>query len=112
MLLHNGFIGKIEYDDRRDLITGEVVNARDLLEFSGTDAREVRKNFIKCVEDYCTLHQNPQDQESIPFIGNYTISLTADKQNRVMREAKREATSMEVWLNRRMSQHLDDYFRD
>ncbi|MDQ7051098.1 MAG: hypothetical protein Q9M92_16860 [Enterobacterales bacterium] len=112
MLLHNGFIGKIEYDDRRDLITGEVVNARDLLEFYGADAREVRKSFIKCVDDYCSLHQNPQEQESIPFIGNYSISLTADKQNRVMREAKREGTSMEVWLNRRMNEHLDEYFTD
>jgi len=112
MLLHKGFIGKIEYDDRQDQITGEVVNSRDLLEFIGSDAREIRKNFIKCIDDYCSLHQDPQEQESIPFIGNYTISLTADKQTRVMREAKREGTSMEVWLNRRMNDHLDEFFKD
>lgn len=112
MLLHKGFIGKIEYDDRRSILTGEVINARDLLEFDGDSAIDIKNNFVKCVEDYCELHAENQGTSSIPFIGNYNISLNSDKQNQVMRAAKREGASMEIWLNRRINQHLVEFFNE
>lgn len=112
MLLHKGFIGKIEFDDRRLRLTGEVLNALDLLEFDGNSAEEIKQNFVKCVEDYCEMHKERRNQESIPFIGNYNISLTAEQQNRVMKAAKQAGSSMEIWLNRRISEHLGDFFKD
>lgn len=112
MLLHKGFIGKIEFDDRRLLLTGEVLNALDLLEFDGKTAEEIKQNFIKCIEDYCEMHKERKTQESIPFIGNYNISLTAEQQNRVMNAAKQDGSSMETWLNRRINDHLGDFFKD
>jgi len=112
MLLHKGFIGKIEFDDRRLLLTGEVLNALDLLEFDGKTAEEIKHNFIKCVEDYCEMHRERRTQESIPFIGNYNISLTAEQQNRVMNAAKEDGSSMETWLNRRINHHLGDFFKN
>ncbi len=112
MLLHKGFIGKIEFDDRRQMLTGEVLNALDLLEFDGKTAGEIKKNFIKCVDDYCEIHLERDGQESVPFIGNYNISLTADRQSQVMQAAKQEGSSMEIWLNRRINEHLVDFFQD
>ena len=110
MLLHKGFIGKIEYDHRRNLLTGEVLNAVDLLEFDGNSAEEIKNNFIKCIEDYSELHQEFADQNFVPFIGSYNISLTSDKQNQVMEAAKIDGSSMETWLNRRVNAHLLDFF--
>jgi len=112
MLLHNGFIGKIEFDDHRLCLTGEVLNATDLLEFDGQTAEEIKRNFIKCVEDYCELHKYHNNQNSIPFIGSYNISLSKDKQEQVMKAAKKEGSSMEIWLNRRVNDHLGDFFKD
>ncbi len=112
MLLHKGFIGKIEYDHHRNLLTGEVLNAIDLLEFDGSNADEIKNNFIKCIEDYSELHQEVTAQEFVPFIGNYNISLTADKQTHVMQAAKQDGSSMEAWLNRRINEHLGDFFSD
>jgi len=119
MLLHKGFIGKIEFDDRRLILMGEVINAPDLLEFDGKTADEIRRNFIKCVDDYCILHTEITQGESlvtegssIPFIGNYNISLPAERQSQVMRAAKREGSSMEIWLNRRINEHLGDFFEE
>jgi predicted HicB family RNase H-like nuclease len=112
MLLHKGFIGKIEFDDRRLLLTGEVLNALDLLEFDGKTAEEIKVNFIKCVEDYCEIHQQKNTQEFIPFIGNYNISLTAAQQKHVMKAAKQDGSSMETWLNRRINDHLGDFFKE
>lgn len=112
MLLHKGFIGKIEFDDRRSILTGEVLNAPDLLEFDGKTAAEIKRNFVKCVNDYCQLHQEQSNNSSIPFIGNYSISLPADRQTQVMRAAKRDGSSMEIWLNRRINDHLGEFFEE
>lgn len=112
MLLHKGFIGKIEFDDRRSMLTGEVLNTPDLLEFEGENAEEIKNNFIKCVEDYCILNQERCCQDTIPFIGNYNIRLNSDRQNQVMQAAKKEGASMEIWLNRRINQHLGEFFKD
>jgi len=112
MLLHKGFIGKIEYDDRRSLLTGEVVNSLDLLEFDGKSAEDIKKNFIKCVNDYCLLYRERCGQASLPFIGNYSISLAAERQSQVMEAAKEDGSSMEIWLNRRINDHLGDFFKD
>ncbi len=112
MLLHRGFIGKIEFDDRRSILTGEVLNAPDLLEFDGKSAQEIKRNFIKCVDDYCTLHCERKNDSSVPFIGNYSISLPSDRQSQVMRAAKLDGSSMEIWLNRRINDHLVDFFAE
>jgi len=112
MLLHKGFIGKIEFDDRRLILVGEVLNAPDLLEFDGETAEEIRRNFVKCIEDYCVLRSERSNESSVPFIGNYSISLPADRQSQVMRAAKNDGSSMEIWLNRRINDHLSDFFAE
>jgi len=112
MLLHRGFIGKIEYDDHRGILAGEVVNSVDLLEFDGKTAEELKKNFVKCVDDYCFLYREKSGHTTIPFIGNYSISLAAERQTQVMKAAIREGSSMEIWLNRRINDHLVDFFKD
>lgn len=112
MLLHRGFIGKIEFDDRRLLLTGEVLNAVDLLEFDGKTAEEIKNNFVKCVDDYCEIHVENQGFNSVPFIGHYNISLNSNQQSQVMRAAQKEGSSMEIWLNRRINKHLGEFFKD
>jgi predicted HicB family RNase H-like nuclease len=112
MLLHKGFIGKIEFDHHHSILRGEVLNAMDLLEFDGRSAEEIKQNFIKCVDDYCLLNNERNTKDSIPFIGNYSISLSADKQNCVMKAARESGSSMEIWLNRRINDHLGEYFKE
>ena len=112
MLLHRGFIGKIEFDDQRNILVGEVVNSIDLLEFEGKTAEELKSNFIKCVNDYCLLYRERMGHNTVPFIGNYSISLAAERQAQVMRAAIQEGSSMEIWLNRRINDHLLDFFKD
>ena len=112
MLLHKGFIGKIDYDDRSGRLCGEVVNAPDLLEFDGNTAKEIYKNFVKCVEDYLIINQESSDQEqgATSFVGQYSLSLSSNVLNRVMRKAKREGSSIETWLNRWVNSSLSEFF--
>ncbi len=111
MLLHKGFIGKVDYDDRTERLIGEVVNAPDLLEFDGNTAKEIQQNFIKSVEDYLTINQESGEKGATSFVGQYSLSLSNNTLNKVMRKAKREGSSIETWLNRWVNSSLTDYFK-
>jgi predicted HicB family RNase H-like nuclease len=106
MLLHKGFIGKLDYNDRTQKLIGEVVNAPDLLEFDGSSAKEIHKNFIKCVDDYLIINEESDEQQATSFVGQYSLSLSHDVLDKVMRKAKREGSSIETWLNRWVNSSL------
>ena len=110
MLLHKGFIGKVDYDDRAGRLFGEVVNSSDLLEFDGNTAKEIHKNFVKCVEDYLIINQESEEQGATSFVGQYSLSLSSNVLNEVMRNAKREGSSIETWLNRWVNSTLAEFF--
>ena len=111
MLLHKGFIGKIDYDERTQRVVGEVVNSPDLLEFDGKTAKELQQNFIKCVNDYETINNESRDQNSASFIGQYSVSLSSQVLDKVMRKAKRDGASVEIWLNRWINESLDQFLK-
>ncbi len=115
MLLHKGFIGKVDYDDRAGRLVGEVVNSPDLLEFDGDTAKEIHKNFVKCIEDYLIInkefsHQETGEQGATSFVGQYSLSLSNNVLNKVMHKAKRDGSSIETWLNRWVNSSLSEFF--
>ncbi len=112
MLLHKGFIGKLDSNDRTKTLSGEVVNAHDLLEFDGASAKEIHANFVKCVEDYLVINEESGEQQATSFMGQYSLSLSHDVLDEVMRKAKREGSSIETWLNRWVNSSLTKFLKN
>ena len=110
MLIYRGFIGQIDYDDETKQLVGEVVNSMDLLEFRGQTAAEIKANFQNCIDEYLTFQNEYVGDNPIPFIGNFTISLTTDKQNKVIQAAQKNGQSVNHWLNNQVDSHLSQYF--
>ena len=110
MLIYKGFIGQIDYDDETKKLVGEVVNSIDLLEFEGVSAAEIKANFRLCVDEYLSFQKEYADNKAIPFIGNFSICLTTDKQKKVIRAAQNEGESVSQWLNKRVDSDLSRYF--
>lgn len=110
MLLHKGFIGKVDYDDRSETLIGEVVNSSDLLEFDGATAKEIQQNFVKCIDDYLVINKESGEQSATSFVGQYSLSLSNTVLEKAMRKAKREGSSIETWLNRWVNASLTEYF--
>jgi predicted HicB family RNase H-like nuclease len=111
MLLHKGFIGKIDYDEREERLSGEVVNAPDLLEFDGNTAKQLQQNFIKCVDDYLTINQESGEEGTTSLVGQFSLHLSNSILDNVMRKAKREGSSIETWLNRWANASLIEHFK-
>ena len=110
MLIYRGFIGQIDYDDETKKLVGEVVNSIDLIEFSGGTAIEVKLNFQKCIDEYLIFQSEYVGDNPVPFVGNFTICLTTEKQNQVIQAAQEKGQSVSHWLNKQVDDHLSDYF--
>ena len=110
MLIYRGFIGQIDYDDENKTLVGEVVNSTDLIEFSGNSAGDIKQNFQSCIDEYLSFQKEYAHNNPIPFIGNFTICLTTDKQDKVIKAAQENGQSISHWLNQRVDSHLSRYF--
>lgn len=111
MLLYKGFLGQIDYDHATDSLVGEVVNSIDVLEFSGNTAEQIRVNFQACIDDYLVCQMEQVGVSPTPFVGNFTLSLSTDKQKQVIRAALKDGQSVAHWLNQHIDAYLQDYFK-
>ena len=110
MLIYKGFIGQIDYQSKTERLVGEVVNSVDLLEFDGASAMEIKYNFRRCVDEYLTLQNELAGDSPTPFVGNFSVCLSTEKQGKVIRAAQRQGQSVSHWLNARIDSHLNHYF--
>lgn len=110
MLIYKGFIGQIDYDSETHRLVGEVVNSIDLLEFDGECAVEIKENFQQCVDDYLAFQNEYVGVNPTPFVGNFTICLSTDKQDKVIKAAQSNGQSVSHWLNQRVDILLSRYF--
>jgi len=112
MLIYKGFIGQIDYDSETNRLVGEVVNSIDLLEFDGQSAHDIRASFRRCVDEYLLMQKEMAGVHPTPFVGNFTVCLSTDKQDKVIKAAQRQGQSVSHWLNKRIDSHLNNYFAD
>ena len=110
MLIYKGFIGQIDYDSETHRLVGEVVNSVDLIEFDGNSAQEIKANFQRCVDEYLDFQKEMIGVSPTPFVGNFTICLSTDKQDKVIKAAQSQGESVSHWLNRRVDSYLSQYF--
>ncbi len=110
MLIYKGFIGQIDFNNDSKLLVGEVVNTQDLIEFYGETAQELQTNFKSRIDEYIQFHKVQSGVSPTPFVGNFTICLSLDQQNKVIHAAKSNGESVSHWLNQRVDSFLNQYF--
>jgi predicted HicB family RNase H-like nuclease len=110
MLVYQGFIGQIDYNDKTQQFVGEVVNAHDLLEFSGKDVVEIKRNFQHSVNEYIAFQKNYLGKNALPMVGNFSVCLTTDQQSKVIQAAHNQGQSVSHWLNQQVDIYLNHYF--
>jgi len=110
MLIYKGFVGQIDYDNQANRLTGEVINSIDFLEFDGESANELRANFQRCIDEYLCFHKDYVGTTPTPFVANFTVCLSTDKQHQVINEARQQGQSVSHWLNSHVDSMLSGYF--
>lgn len=98
MLIHKGFIGKVEYDDESELFHGEVINTRDVITFQSDNSHNLKKEFIDSVEDYLDFCKERGEDPEKPFSGKFNLRLEPELHREAFIAAKTSGVSLNTWV--------------
>jgi predicted HicB family RNase H-like nuclease len=106
MLVYKGFIASIDYQTGSNSFMGQIINAPDVIEFQGENARELKANFERAVDEYLQFNKEESGRSVTPFIARFNLYLTPGQQQAIINKANQESVSVEYWLNREFNHYL------
>lgn len=98
MLIHKGFIGKVDYDDENEIFHGEVINTRDVITFQSDNAHTLKKEFIASIEDYLDFCAERGEEPEKPFSGKFNLRLEPELHREAFIAAKTAGVSLNTWV--------------
>ena len=103
-MTYKGYIGHVEFDDEQHILTGYVVNTRDVITFQGESVSEVEKEFHASVDEYLAWCVEDGIVPGKPYSGKFVVRVAPDLHQKAAIEAKRRGIS----LNRFIEQSVRD----
>jgi predicted HicB family RNase H-like nuclease len=98
MMIYKGYIGQTELDEEAGIISGEVVNTKDVITFQGTTVPEVQKAFRESVEDYLAFCRERGEKPDKPFSGKLVVRMEPDLHQAIYLRAREKGTSLNGFI--------------
>ncbi len=95
---YKGYIGKVEYDDEAGILSGIVINTRDVITFQGESVGEIRKAFEESVDDYLEWCKKDGITPEKPYSGKFNLRLSPEMHQRVAIQAKNKGMSLNRFI--------------
>lgn len=99
---HNGYIGKVDFDEEAGVFHGEVINTRDVITFQGRSVAELKKAFKDSVEDYLTFCASRQEEPDKPFSGQFVTRVSPDLHRQINLAASLSGKSLNAWVSEQL----------
>lgn len=103
MLEHQGYLGRVEFDDEADVFHGEVVGIRDVVTFEGKSVDELRQAFHDSVEDYLAFCEERGESPDKPCSGKFVLRLGPELHRQANMLAAASGKSLNAWVTERLS---------
>jgi|TARA_B100000745_G_C20099833_1_gene376147 predicted HicB family RNase H-like nuclease len=97
MLTHKGFVAHIDYDEDAGMLTGEVLNAPDVLVFSGRSAGELKEAFEKTINEYLRFCEIEGEPKVSQFVSNLALRINSEHYRRILGAARKQNKNVEQW---------------
>ena len=108
MLEHNGYYGKVEFDNDAGLFHGEVVGLRDVVTFEATNVRDLRKAFRDSVDDYLAFCAERGEEPEKPCSGKFMLRISPELHRRANVMAAASGQSLNAWVAEQIEQTVRD----
>jgi predicted HicB family RNase H-like nuclease len=106
MMEHNGYVGKVEFDDQAGVFHGEVINTRDVITFQGKSVTELKKAFHDSVEDYLAFCASREEEPEKPFSGQFLTRISPDLHRQINLAATIAGKSLNAWVAEQLESAL------
>ena len=100
MMEYRGYVAAVEFDDSADILHGRVVNsgAYPIATFEVTDARELRREFERSIDEYLAWCEEDGVEPKRPFSGRLNVRLGSDLHAAVAVAAAAKGVSINSWI--------------
>ena len=97
---YKGYVAEVEFDDTVDILHGRVVNTGPypIATFEATDARELRREFERSVDEYLAWCEEDGVSPQRPFSGKLNLRLGTELHAAVAAIAAARRVSINAWL--------------
>ena len=101
VMIHNGMIGTVEYNDKARLLYGQVQGAKPKIEYAGKTVAELRQAFESSVDKYIATSKQPRPN----LTGSFNVRVGAELHKRAIQRASKDRIS----INKVVIAALEDY---
>lgn len=74
-LTYKGYVAKVEYDSKRELLYGTVQGIRDAVNFESEDPKETEQAFQDAVDGYLRFCEAVGRRSCQPFNGQFSVRI-------------------------------------
>lgn len=96
---YKGYTGEVEVDGEADVLTGEILNIRDVVTFEGDTVPEVKQAFRDSVDDYLDFCNELGRKANKPFSGKLAYRTTPERHRQIFMVAKNTGQSLNAWID-------------
>lgn len=108
MLEHQGYLGRVEFDDEAGVFHGEVVGIRDVVMFEGESVDELRQAFRDSVDDYLAFCEERGESPDKPCSGKFLLRVSPELHRKASMSAEASGMSLNAWVTDCLSNAVSD----
>ena len=106
---YKGYEGHVTcVDSDADLITGEVLNLKAVINFQARTPGELQKAFEESVDDYLAWCTERGKEPERPFSGQFIVRVDPDLHRRLYTAARLSGMSLNAWVKESLSKLVPD----
>lgn len=96
---YKGYTGEVSIDEEADLLSGEVIDIRDVVTFEGETVAEVKQAFRDSVDDYLDFCHELGRKANKPFSGKLAFRTTPERHRKIVIAARSRGKSVNSWMD-------------
>lgn len=98
MMVHKGYMAKIDYSDEDELFIGRLAGINDVVGFHGSSVVELKAAFIEAVEDYLDTCKKLGRKPQKSYSGKFVVRVEPEVHARAVVAAELEGKSLNAWI--------------
>ena len=95
---YKGYEAEVEFDADARVISGRVLNLRDIIYFEGESVDEVETAFKESVDDYLAWCAEQGEEPDKPYSGKILVRMEPNLHRAVALQADREGSSVNAFI--------------
>lgn len=106
---YGDYIAKIDYEDDSKLFHGRVINIRDVVNFYGSSAGELEREFKDSIDAYLEVCAEEGLEPQKPYSGRFNVRIPPELHRLIAEASALEGKSLNAWVLDALAQAAETF---